>query len=456
MRYLLILLFVSSNLYADKYLRLGAGGSGNGSDWINAYTSATTAEANITRGETLWVASSGGVNLGNVTWNVATSGTSVITVKKATVASHGTSTGWSDTYADGPAIFSKWSVSTDYWYFDGQYGYGADWYHTYTPYGFKIQGSGSDNGIDQTSSNIAFNNNVFQYVEIDLNGGSGTVSWDAVRCNGGGDNNRFSYIWMHDVTRCGYKIGTAPGGLQLDNWIIEHNFIDDISRNSQYGTHSEAMSCRATGKVIVRYSVFRNFKSTGGIIVGNGADWEIYGNVFHWTSDLGNTANNGVIGSWSSDERYAVSGFKIYNNTFYGLVEDAKRLFPVTVSSSDHIIRNNIWINCTDAGSVFGGGTEDHAYNAFYNHGVTETEATKQTLSSDPITDAANGDYSLTYATTAGETLEGFSTDMDSVERGADGVWDRGAFELDSGEEPTIPQRTSVSGKLNLIGVSIK
>jgi hypothetical protein len=80
----------------NHYVRQGA--SGNGSDWTNACGDFTgsCAASSLVRGDTYYVA--GGTYTAK-TWNTPASGTSVITIKKAIVADHGTATGWNDAYA---------------------------------------------------------------------------------------------------------------------------------------------------------------------------------------------------------------------------------------------------------------------------------------------------------------------------------------------------------------------
>ena len=116
--FLLLLSFALPASAANHYVRQGA--SGNGSDWASACSGFTgsCAIGSLVRGDTYYVGN-GTITSGATTWNTADSGTSVITIKKATVADHGTDTGWSSTYA-GQAVFNQRNtISTDYWTFDG-------------------------------------------------------------------------------------------------------------------------------------------------------------------------------------------------------------------------------------------------------------------------------------------------------------------------------------------------
>ena len=99
---------------ADRYIRQGATGAGNGSDWTNAFTDLPTSWV---RGDTYWIADG---TYSARTLNTPVNGTAVITIKKATAASHGTSTGWSAAFGDGQAVINGAVViTTSYWTFDG-------------------------------------------------------------------------------------------------------------------------------------------------------------------------------------------------------------------------------------------------------------------------------------------------------------------------------------------------
>ena len=116
---------------ADRYVRQGASGSGSGSDWSNAYT---TLPGNLTRGDTYYIADG---TYGGYSFDDANSGTTQITIKKATVANHGTSTGWSDAFGDGVAAFTgQINFATSNWVFDGVVGGGPDRWTS--GHGFKV------------------------------------------------------------------------------------------------------------------------------------------------------------------------------------------------------------------------------------------------------------------------------------------------------------------------------
>src|ERR1700719_155540 len=111
--------FFPSLFAANHYVRSDATGTGTGNDWANAYTSLP---ATLSRGDTYYIASG---SYPSHKFGDLVSGTSVITVKKATVADHGASTGWNDSYAGGQAVFNGQSeIDTSYLVIDGVTGSG--------------------------------------------------------------------------------------------------------------------------------------------------------------------------------------------------------------------------------------------------------------------------------------------------------------------------------------------
>src|SRR6185295_5213638 len=96
MRRLFLLVFILtmgsqiSSAQTIRYVRAGATGSNNGSDWTNAYKELGSVS----------YTSGGAIYIGGGTYNTGLPSTSTgnVTVKRATVADHGTGTGWQDAY----------------------------------------------------------------------------------------------------------------------------------------------------------------------------------------------------------------------------------------------------------------------------------------------------------------------------------------------------------------------
>jgi hypothetical protein len=112
-----------------------------------------------------------------------------------------------------------------------------------------------------------------------------------------------------------------------------------------------------------------------------------------------------------------------------------------------NVAYNNIWVKLSSSGS---GGYGDissvtHAYNSDY--GTTGPGETN--LSGNPFVNFAGGNYALTGPTAAGIALPSpYNVDMYGNVRGADGVWDRGAIEYNSGSSilrPSAPFGLSIN-----------
>src|SRR5690606_7057604 len=90
------LVFVSMCSAATFYVRSGATGRNDGSDWINAWNSTSRINFGaLNPGDTVYIA---GGTYGPL--NITKSGSSgkPLTFKRATSSEHGTSTGWSNAY----------------------------------------------------------------------------------------------------------------------------------------------------------------------------------------------------------------------------------------------------------------------------------------------------------------------------------------------------------------------
>ena len=129
---LLFILFFSSlnaQAAATYYVRAGASGTQNGSEWNDAYSSLPS---NLIRGATYYIAD--GSYSGYI---FDDSGTTPITIKKATIADHGTNTGWSDTMGDGQATFGTLDIRVSGIILDGNTRNESNWANE-SSYGFKI------------------------------------------------------------------------------------------------------------------------------------------------------------------------------------------------------------------------------------------------------------------------------------------------------------------------------
>jgi hypothetical protein len=274
----------------DVYIRQGA--TGTGVDWNNALGALP---ATFTRGYTYYVADG---SYGSKNFNTAASGTTLISIKKATVKSHGTEVGWNSTYGDGQAIFaSPLQFTSSYWLFDG-----VDWQ------GFVLTCNGIAGGCPGCGS---------MYIPGDYVKIRG-VKFDASYSAGfghsvglGGRDTIFDYCFFNKSTYEDIFGGNPKGLLTIRQSVITMpNIPNDgahrdiwnpytgggwsllFENNIVYNVWLFGMLLQdpsTEGTLTIRYNVFSTFgHATFRLGSGNGGTGNVtvYNNVFHNCLDL--------------------------------------------------------------------------------------------------------------------------------------------------------------------------
>ena len=451
----MLLLGVLSAEAANHHVRAEATGSATGNDWTNAYPSLPS---NLTRGDNYYIAN--GTYPGR-TFNTPASGTSVITIKGATEAEHGSDIGWSpslsvDTRDGGSqAIWTgDFWFSTSYWVFDGAV-HGtptaaAPWNFTKSAYGFKIGATTTPAGsrvfeiynTSATVTDITLSNIVATSANATGSGGScpGQTYFIATNDSTKSVNNlHMRYLFVENYENTVW--GTSPGPTHA-GWIFE--------RSISYRGYSDA-SCHGE-------DLNNNY--------GNILDWTIRYNWFEGRTSGTSTINAGLNGR--------VGTFYIYGNVFKDQ-QAGNGVIACIKGSGTVYVHNNTFINSPlpDGGPWLGGQASfctlagEAKNNLLYNmrgnsgDGVTVTEsftagfattsmeggANQYLASGNPFTNITGHDASIalgiasamppgtTITNTAGQT---FNVDILGNVRGADGKWDRGAIEF-GGSLDTIP-----------------
>ena len=409
---------------ANVYVRPGATGANNGSDWANAYTALPST---LKRGDVYYIAAG---NYAGRNFNTAASGTTPITIKKATVADHGTSTGWNDAYGTGQANFTGGlSFSSPYWVLDGQTGGGQanNWLGNF---GIKITERGDSKAILNFTS--AGSNVTVRHVDLigkgSVSTSGGGYSNDAVAIYGA-SNVTLSYFHMKGIGRCPFFISPK-------NFVAEHGWIESFNGSS--AVHSEVASIwgfsSSVGDVTFRHNLFTDIQSTGGIMWDNASNTSakllVYGNVFYKPAGAVWGRANGVIGGWTGGNGEQFHNAKVYNNAFINVDQQSLSTLPRIASNNEAY--NNIFYNSNSPDfSKFASHNYNHFINAGGAHG--ETGGTSAT-SGDPFVNIAALDFRLKASTAAGSNLAApFNIDGVGNTRGADGTYDRGPFEFVTG-----------------------
>ena len=459
------------------YVRAGATGAGTGADWTNAYTGFGTGAgqanpASLIRGVNYYVAG-GNYNLtSTTTFRTPASGTTLITILAPTIASHGTNTGWSNSF-QSQAAFGPILVASNYWTLNGVY-HGSstglpatDWR---TGYGFKVNNSNGSGGkigasgiwVGDSSPDEA-DHVTIEYFEIQGSGDTtGTVADAGIAFNFAQFPTAL-HNYIHDTG------GSSMGVDAITTDIIEYNWMMN-NQSCQSGVngctsgHAEGIAIRGMANLTFAFNYMENEEGTGyigtpcpGSTCFSGAQdtWNFYGNVFfantsEWHGNCtSGCARTGIQDGLSSDfiqffcgaeDACTFAAMNFWNNTIYALGGDASSNGPgecdvfnslsASTKVTSLVFQNNIGGNCAKISMPnLGGGTLTQDHNTYCNVGtITDTGAGLQTLATcglfnSPTTD----DFSLASDTSAWTALSSpYNVDLLGDSRTST----RGAFQM--------------------------
>jgi hypothetical protein len=380
----------------SRYVRAGATGGNDGSDWNNAYKE--LGQIVYSSQGTIYVAAGTYLTalppLDNTTNNV--------TIKRATTTDHGTDTGWQAAY-DGQvtvtnAVTKFWSVNgANGFTFDGKYD--GSWH-------FAVQGQNAYNGKVEIWD---ASNWTIRGLELDGQGCEPAIE------NGPED---------------GFRLG---GNSAI---LLEHNFVHDFwycsYENVNNPGHSDGTQMPSANVAEIRYNVFKN----DGMLLFIGdctwnnqwvSDVSVHHNVFIQQAGLG---DNYRMMDLKAAGQTATDYIKIENNTFY---KDANFSGLTLNESTDcqantklRSIRNNIFVNGSFALSS---GWGAHSNNNYFG-GEVQTEADAVGGDSRFVNAAALDFHLQTTSPDIGKGISlGYTADMDGVVIPLGGFLDIGAYE---------------------------
>ena len=411
-----IILMTGMLAAANHYIRQGA--TGNGSDWTNALGQLPDKQV---RGDTYYIADG---TYPGMTASGRHSGTTRIVIKKATPQDHGTDTGWDDAMGDGYAKFSGATIEYGYITIDGVTGGGPGSWDS--GHGFWFHGSNRQVVYirEPSFSNAQLPGIEIRHAKFTTEASIGTIH--GIRPNQTAViAPKYEYLYFKDMWGNPFQNAGDKGVM------IRYNLID---RMHKYGSqHLEAIqqSSDNVSGTIVAYNIWKDCRGTG-VLMLHGTGHKVYGNIFMWSENLGTTINNGVIGTTSDG---VASNVQIHNNTFI----DMPVTFYSTGTHAGHTAKNNIFVNTYDNRNVgikeVNWGSVAHTHNYYFQAGTHNEGGSQEQATSHPFVKYSEfggltNDLHLAEATSAGYTLAAeFNTDPEGLTRGADGVWDRGAYE---------------------------
>jgi hypothetical protein len=476
---------------ANHFVRSAATGANSGADWTNAFTDLP---ASLIRGDIYYVAAG---NYHQHTFNDPDSGTSVIEIRAATIADHGgTVAGWQDTF-QGNANFAPttgttpsrcvFEFRTDFYLINGN-GTGirsADWQSGYL---ITVDDSSAKAGecvvmIGGSGGGTPGAGTFVHDITIDYleSNGSHTTTDSGVheqgvevRCGAANVAVRHSYVHdggsvlffikgTHDLMPSAALCNASSTGSQL---ILEFNYL--ARDYSSSAIHGEGIECDEGQSCTIRFNRFRDIDGTAFIATpsgGGGAtnnidnQWDIYGNWFELKNP--HTLNNvpcGVAGVIQAFDVVFSGPLHFYNNTIANV---NSTICPGTNGSTPMIfiqqgslpavlngglfVENNLWYNSDSFTAVTTSScsrcsTVVWTNNAYFSQNVSDPDSGKQVATGNPFVGSAIENYHLVASTNTGTVLLApFNVDMDGRTRAVDGIWDRGAFQFDSGNRPPLP-----------------
>ncbi len=399
---------------AEHYVRSGAPAQGDGSDWANAWQDLPET---LVRGDTYYVADG---SYGPVSFNTEESGTSIITIKKATEADHGTFSGWQADYGDGQAVFSPMvRFYTDYWVFDGAVGQGND----AASYGFSIATPtcGTSHSymcrIESDADHVTI-----RHVEMENCGEGQPSAQYGIYSPGPCHDIQIAHCYIHNS-------GRFMLTRQWQDCVIEHNYFENNWSSSEF--HGDGISCDYEVDNIYRFNVFDDACHDGCITPGHGPGYGhvstgclVYGNLF-----MG-FVSGGIV---DAGTKHYANNYQVFNNTIVDAGPNPNCSFGL---GSDNVVQNNIWYRSQ---GVTANGVSDGAVSISSHH-LSDTmmadvaDFQHWTSPDHPFIDYDGGDFNLKEATEPGVSYpSGLDEDADGTIRGADGIWDRGAYEYQQG-----------------------
>jgi hypothetical protein len=420
----------SESFAASFYVRKGAAGSNNGTNWTDAWNEMSAINwGSVACGDTVWLA--GGTYTSTLSASKNCTAGSPLSVKRvlATDAVPAAAAGWSSSYdslVTVPAINVPGPAA--YLTIDGRINYGILVLIPGTEGDGISGGAGNGSGVAQPIDHITWTH-IEVYgpacVENSTCTGSGVVGIQIMPyCSGA---NRTNMLLDHLSV---HRTGEAVRGCGWSDSIIQYSDIYDTHNDGPQ--HEDILYSNAPYQNVTwRYNRIWSNPNDGIFFEGSGGavNFKFYGNTYYHS---GGSLMTFKVGS-------SYGPVYIYNNVFendgtFGDYQPGWLNFDGTMAAGTEIA-NNIFQNIDNQA----GSSINSNHNAYNLSGYTETGVVHFTAgtqfgnisSGNPLL----ADFHLTAAgatafANKGKALSAeFATDADGNVRGGDGTWDIGAFE---------------------------
>ncbi len=448
---LLFLIVPMASLAADVSVGPVQSGSANGSNWSNIIA---WDNVSFTRGNTYYLQDG---TYGAKTLNTATSGATYIYIKKAIESAHGSATGWSSAYGDGVATFDDVGlvVTTNYWDISGVTGGGPGSWKTGHGIAFTAPAATAINFFNISDTDHV---NIRHISFVQTGNTEAGMGSDGIYASGGGsmlDNSTLEYLYFNNIGGLPFFFRNGSGN------IIQYNYTDNICGRSAWDVneHCEGLVMYSMSDLNFRWNYIAECPSSGGFVkndTGNSTGVRIYGNVFSHGFPI--QCNTGTCTNW-----------RIFNNTFHNFTSGPiggdgstpgwyvvnhiqfkgnspsrfdsytwlSQISGTTACSSNADNTTNITVLMPDYCDVVP--TGNIQTDPFVDSSSTLAEGFALT---GPIVGWPGQDACVLTGECTGEIK--YNIDAFGNTRGADGVWDRGAYEYVTGGTPAAPTLVGV------------
>jgi hypothetical protein len=399
---------------ANKHVRSGASGTGSGDDWTNAYTALPAA---LSRDDIYYI---GVGSYSGYVFDDAEDGTNVIIIRKATIASHGSATGWNDAYAAQADFNGTFRFERSYYTVDGVFRDENSW-NTVSAYGIKCDGALASTSISTVGHHITINRvsllraYSLTYVAGDerlyLGGFTETITnWSVSGCMMGNSIHTIVQLaGASDMVIEDCYLGASWGKEAIRGQIEANNII---IRNNTFFNSTQIDPEDPTSGITGEIAFFGDEPSYDGN--------QVYGNTFYNEFSGG---RNTCVAMGGMGFSAVANNCKVYNNTFAGVADSSVFSMVLLSGGSGNEAKNNLFYDCASTGVT------------------ANSTATNVVASLDPFADFPGFDFNITDT---GEAYEvgtdlgagGWTPDRNGTARGVDGTWSVGAFEFDGGGPP--------------------
>ncbi|MDZ7346334.1 MAG: hypothetical protein ONA69_06000, partial [candidate division KSB1 bacterium] len=342
------------------YVRSGAAGKGDGSNWHDAFQQLPP---QLTRGAIYYIASG---SYPSYRFERC-AGSEYLIIQKATREDHGTDEGWDPAYAEGPAVFSGWEILTSFIIIDGRTGGGPGNWNT----GFGFQ-------VVKTPPDHCGENGDLLRIGADLNDAQSRIEirhteffaahkyypLGGISFYGGVSDAVISHCSIHDLFGCPFFFNSCSA------IVLEYNYIAHTRSTGSFDDfcpdwHTEGISSIGVNRdITIRYNLWDDISGTAviaGVNVGLSEKWKIYCNIFSRSVTPIRYYYDGAA------NLQVMNGLAFYNNNVVGIPETiggygVSQGGIVIDRGEGNRVFNNIWYNNIANSFVI---DAEHGYNYF-------------------------------------------------------------------------------------------